>query len=178
MSLFHTLGYRYPMKGADGDPKNSRKVPSKTTLKFEGIQTEECRRRPVCHNQDPFCIVSSSRINSGRLGQIEHRCHVIWGAFQGNIGSSIARVSWVVEGTGTAEGVDATEGACATDGAGAAGGARARGAGTTLMLGGGGKRLPGSKGNPYRKQKNKKNSPDLAHYFWESPKFTCNNKQK
>ena len=50
---------------------------------------------------------------------------------------SIARVSLVVEGTGTAEGVDATEGACATDGAGAAGGARARGAGTTSKLGGG-----------------------------------------
>ena len=73
------------------------------------------------------------------------RCHVIWGAFQGDIESTIARVSRVVEGTGTAEGVDATEGACATDGAGAAGGARARGAGTTLKLGGGGKRLLASK---------------------------------
>ena len=78
------------------------------------------------------------------------RCHVIWGTFQGDIGSSIARVSRVIEGTGTAEGVDATEGACATDGAGAAGGARARGAGTTSKLGGGGggKRLPGFKVAP------------------------------
>ena len=61
------------------------------------------------------------------------RCHVTWGAFQGDIGSSIARVLRVVEGTGTAEGVDATEGACAC----AAGGARARGAGTTSKSGGG-----------------------------------------
>ena len=91
------------------------------------------------------------------------------------VGSSIARVSRVIEGTGTAEGVDATEGACAT---GAAGGARARGAGTTSKLGGGGQTSPGIQGNPYSKVKTPRIWPIIFFFFLESPKFTCKNRQK
>ena len=53
--------------------------------------------------------------------------------------------------------------------------AETRDAGTTLKLGGGGKRLAGSNvGNPYPKIK----LPDLVHFFGGGHKFTCKNKPK